>query len=404
MFDFTYTEEQLALRRLVRDFVQKEVAPVSLERDKIPDPKEAIPWDIIEKANAIGLRTLPLAEKYGGGGANSQTIAMVIEELAYGDMGVAVLFHQTWKWVLLIQELATEDQIERHLIPWRDDPRGMIALAFTEPVAGSDNLLPCLDVKAGMKTTAVPDGDHYVLNGMKHFISNAYCARLYLIFARTDLTKPITEGASLFLVPRDTPGLSIGRVDDKVGQRLADNAEIILENVRVPKEDLVGEWNKAMVSRERSVRHSHAFEGATCVGPAQRAFEMALDWAKTRIQGAKPIIQHPNIAIRLGEMWTAIQACRLMYSRVAWSADNFQYFDTRLFNVVNPFCAESLMKITLDAMQIFGGYGMDRSLGIEKLMRDASTFLHSGGLNEILYMAAGNRLGREPYPRDWLCI
>jgi len=403
MFDLSYTEEQLDIRSRVREFVEKEVKPISIERDKILDPEEAFPWDIVEKADAIGLRTLPLAEKYGGGGLDGQTTAMVIEELAYGDMGVGVIFHQTWKWVLLMQELCTEDQIQKYLIPWRDDPRGMIALALTEPVAGSDNILPCLDVKAGMQTTAIPEGDHYVLNGMKHFISNGYCARLCLIFARTDPNKPVNEGCSLFIVPKDTPGFSVGHVDDKIGERLADNAELILENVRVPKENLIGEWNKGLLSTARVLRYSQAFAGATCLGAAQLAFEKALDWAKTRVQGGKPIIEHSNIQERLGEMWAAIQGCRLMYMKAAWAADNKQYFDPRLATVVNPFCSEKVMKVTLDALQIFGGYGMDRGLGVEKLVRDATIFLHSGGLNEILFMSAGNALGREPYSRNWLC-
>src|SRR3990172_4206247 len=190
MVEFALTEEQIALRDLARDFVAREVAPVAADLDAHPDPADCFSWELVEKLSAVGLRTVALAEAYGGAGADALTLCVLAEELAVGDMGVAVLMAQTWKIGQTIQRGGTPEQLQRFLPILRDDPRGLLAIGITEPDMGSDYVIPYPNPKAGPRLTAVRDGDGWVLNGMKHFISNGNRAALCLIFARTDEARP----------------------------------------------------------------------------------------------------------------------------------------------------------------------------------------------------------------------
>jgi alkylation response protein AidB-like acyl-CoA dehydrogenase len=253
--------------------------------------------------------------------------------------------------------------------------------------------------------SCVRDGDYAVLNGTKEFISNGAIAHLYIIFGRSNREAPLTEGMSAFLVSRDLPGVNnlpgftIGRVYNKIGERLAGNAELIFENCRVPMAHMLWEWNTAMQNVARVLRQSNAYAGASTLGVGWAAFDKALEYAKVRIQGAVPIIQHANIAIKLAEMYTNLKAAQLLLRKGCWQADRPEHFDPMLARSVKVFCSEVSMKAALEGLQIHGGNGAMKDVGAEKLVRDAIMFLHSDGCNDSLNRGTGDLLGRLPYTR-----
>lgn len=384
MVDFSLTEEQLALQTMARDFAEREIKPISLERDRIQDPRECFQWDIVEKGSRIGIRTLTLDKKYGGAGADTFTAAVVIEELCAGDLGVGVIFAQTLKFVQMIQWMGTEEQCRRFLTPFRDDHRFLIAATATEPDTGSDHLLPYAGSDIGTRTTAVLDGNRWVINGMKHFISASNRSKLLIVFARTDKTKPITQGATMFLVPVDTPGVSFGQVHNKTGERLINNAEVFYDNVRVPRENVLGSVGTSLIDMTKLMRSSNAFAGASVLGTARAAYEKALDYAKTRVQGGKPIIQHQAVGMMLAEMFILLEAVRNIVWKSAWSADRPEHYDPKVASMTKAFASEVSFKVTKMALEIHGGMGAMKEVGMEKLLRDVTTFLHSDGTNYIL--------------------
>ncbi|MBI2881222.1 MAG: acyl-CoA dehydrogenase family protein, partial [Candidatus Tectomicrobia bacterium] len=227
MVDFRLSENQLALQRMVREFVNKEVKPVAGERDRIQDPHKRFPWDIVEKGSRLGLRTLALPEEMGGGGADILTLAILGEELAVGDLGVAVIFDQTWKFSYMFSDLMSDEQRSRWLPKFLNDHRCLLATGASEPNHASDNLGVVLGPGVGLQLSARKEGERWVLNGMKHFISSGGVASIYFILARTDKTVGIDKGVTAFIVGKGTPGFSIGRIHDKMGQRLIQNAELI---------------------------------------------------------------------------------------------------------------------------------------------------------------------------------
>jgi alkylation response protein AidB-like acyl-CoA dehydrogenase len=395
MIDFKLTEEQEAYITMTREFVERYVKPISAERDRRTDPIECFPWEVVDEASRIGLRTLPLPKEYGGPGVESLTLALLVEELARGDLGVSVIFAQTWKFVQMIHDFATQFgtlDLSRHfLAQFRDDPRYLIGAGLTEPEGGgSDNLLPCPDPKAGAKLTAIVDGDEVVLNGMKHFISLGATAKLFIILARTDRTKPVNQGTTAFLVPTGTPGFRFGRVHDKIGERLVTNAELIFENCRIPKWYQLTAWNEALVALARVLRQSNAYAAASVLGVARAAYEKALDWARNRVQGATQIINHPNIAIKLAEMWMLIEVAHTFIMRAAWLADRPELWDPKFSRAPKVFASQVATRVALAALEIHGGYGIMKEIGVEKLVRDALVFLHSDGTNDILLLGLTN--------------
>ncbi len=405
MFDFTLNEEQRALQTLIRDFVKREVKPRAAALDAEPDPVKGIPWEIIRAANDLGLRSLSLKKEYGGAGQDSITLGICVEELAVGDLGVSVVFAQHWKFVQMLQEQGNEEQRRKFLIPLRDDPKGLMAAAMTESENGSDYMVPCLDPKAGPKMSCVRDGDYAILNGAKQFISNGAIAHLYIIFPRTNREVPLTEGVSAFIVNRDIPGLpnlpgfAIGRVYDKIGERLAGNAELIFENCRVPMANMLWEWNTAWQNAPRVLRQSNAYAGASTLGVGWAAFEKALDFAKVRVQGAVPIIQHANIAIKLAEMYTRLRAGQLLIRKGCWQADRPEHFDPMLARSIKPFCSEATFFVALEGLKMHGGNGAMKDVGMEKLLRDAVMFFHSDGCNDSLNRGTGDLLAKIPFTR-----
>ena len=398
MVEFALTEEQVALRDLARDFATREVAPVAEALDAHPDPADCFSWDLIERLSAVGLRTVALDAAYGGAGADALTLCMLVEELAVADMGVAVTMAQTWKIGQTIQRGAAPEQLHRFLPVLRDDPRGLLAIGITEPDMGSDYIIPYVNPKAGPHLTAARDGDGWVLNGMKHFISNGNRAALYLIFARTDPTAPMTRGMTAFLVPRGAPGFSVGRVHNKMGERLANNAELIFQNCRIPAANQFMELHGGFDVLRRFFPASNAYAAATVLGVGRAAYDKALAFAKARVQGGRPIIEHQTIRMLLTDLKMRLDSTRDYIWHAAWAAERPEHFDATWAAMPKVLAAETAVRATQVAIQVHGGYGVVREMGLEKLYRDAAVFFESDGTQQALTLKAANAIHPLPNP------
>lgn len=392
MVEFVLTEEQIALRDLARDFVAREIAPVAAALDAHPDPADCFSWELIEKLSESGLRTVALDPVHGGAGADAVTLSMLAEELAVGDIGISVVMAQTWKIAQTIQRGSTPEQLERFLPILRDDPRGILAIGITEPDMGSDYIIPFTSPEAGPRMTAVRDGDGWVLNGMKHFISNGSRAALYIIFARTTEATPMLKGMTAFFVPRGTPGFSVGRVHNKMGERLANNAELIFENCRIPATNLFGEVNGGFDILQRFFPASNAYAAASVLGVGRAAYEKCLDFAKSRVQGGRKIIEHQSMRLLLADTKMRLDSTRDYIWHAAWASEHPEHFDATWAAMPKVLAAETAVRATQVAINMHGGYGLMRVMGLEKLYRDAAMFLISDGTQQALGLKAANAI------------
>jgi alkylation response protein AidB-like acyl-CoA dehydrogenase len=396
MVDFQLTAEQTRWRYVARAFAETIIKPDVLRRDRLPSADERIPWDWIRKASEQGLRTLGIPGKFGGAEADILTLCLVGEELAAGDLGFAVIMDQCWKFAHLFADAMTPEQ-QRFIPRFVDDPEAVTAIGITEPGAGSDHQGYYDEPDIDFRTTAVRDGDHYVLNGTKRYISNGCMAKLYFIVARTDTSKKLSEGASIFVVPADTPGFRKGHFHEKSSQRLATNGTFHLENCRIPAANmLVGE---GMLARLRSeyMPGSKAEAAATALGVGRAAYEYAFAYAKTRIQGGKPVIEQQAVALMLGEMAWKIDGARLQIWKAAWLADrkDSQARIAGLLAKVNA--SETAFEACRLASEVLGGAAIMYEHPVEKYLRDAASFLHSDGTNQLCLLRAVRAMaGQDP--------
>ena len=393
---FALNEDQVAILDTVRRFCEEVVEPVAAELDQQQNPEDGFSWDIVERADEVGLRTLTLTEEYDGLGVDSLTTAMVIEELGKFDLGISVVFAQTLKLVQILQTATTTRQREKYLPMYRDNPRALLAIGITEPETASNYFLP-KRAKAPFHTVGERVDGGWQINGMKHFISNGNRANLYFLFAQTEKGKPLDQASTCFLIEGDSPGFSIGRVHDKMGERLANNAELIFENCFVPDENVVGEIGKGFEVLAKFFPQSNAYAAASVLGVAGAAYTRAVDWAQTRVQGGKRLIEHDGIAADLAEMRMLIDAARSYIHRSAWLADNQeQGWEPSLGVLPKAFASQAAWKIVTRCLEIHGGHGYMRESGVEKLVRDAAAFLHSDGVNRTLFLKAAGFLYDEP--------
>ncbi|MEK6711963.1 MAG: acyl-CoA dehydrogenase family protein [Nitrospinota bacterium] len=390
--DFSLTEEQLALQKLAHEFAEREIRPIAKEHDRIQDPHKRFPWEVVEKGGRAGLRTLALPEEMGGAGANILTLCLVGEEIAWGDLGVAVTFDQTWKISHLIERLTTEEQRSRILPRFLEDPRFHLAVAMTEPSGGTDNILPYDSPSAGVRTSAVRQGSDWVLNGTKHFISNGGIAKLYFLAARTDPAKGVSEGLTYFMITPDMAGFSIGEIHDKMGQRLSQNAELLLQNCRVPDSNRVGAVNEAMKARRRFVRGSNIEAAATVLGTARAAHEDALEYARNRVQGGRPIIEHQAVGFMLCDGFAEYQASRQLLHHAAWTTAHDDLYDPKMGFMTKCFVSEAAFRIATRSLEVWGGMGYMTEAPMEKYLRDVTSFLHSDGTNQAMRIRSMNFL------------
>ncbi len=385
---FIMNDEQRAILETVARFVKDEVVPRAAKLDAEPDPAAGFSWEIVEKAHALGIRTMTLSEQWGGLGTDSLTTAMVIEELAKGDIGVSVIFAQTLKIAQIMQKALNPEQRARVLPQFAADPRGMLAIGITEPDNASNYFLP---YPTPFRTSASKTAGGWIVNGMKHFISNGNRASFYLLFVQTEPGKPMADGATCFLLERDRAGFTIGRVHDKMGERLANNSELIFQDCFLPDENVIGEAGKGFGVLGEFFPQSNAYAAATVLGVAGALHKKAIDWAQVRVQGGKLLIEHDGIRAQLAEMRMLIDATRSYVHRAAWLADHQEHgWDKTLGALPKAMASQAAWKIATWTMEIHGGHGYMKELGVEKLVRDAAAFLHSDGVNRTLFLKAAN--------------
>jgi len=390
--DFTLTKEQLRWREVARDFTHNVIKPDVLRRDRLPTAAERIPWDWIRAADGLGLRTLGVTREYGGAGADIVTLCLVGEELAVGDLGFAVIMDQCWKMAHLFSEAMTPEQQRRFILPFVKDPEATLAIAITEPSAGSDHQGYYDSADIDFRTTAVRDGDHYVINGTKRYVSSGCMAKLYFVVARTDTSKPLRDGGSVFVIPSDTPGFKAGFFHEKSSQRLATNGTFHFENCRVPVSNLlVGE---GLVGRLRAdfMPGSKAEAAATALGVGRAAYEYALAYAKQRVQGGKPIAEQQVVAMMLAQMAMKIDAARTQIWKAAWLADRKLAEARTLGLLAKVNASETAFEACKLAGEVLGGASIMYDHPVEKYLRDASSFLHSDGTNQLCLLRAARAL------------
>jgi alkylation response protein AidB-like acyl-CoA dehydrogenase len=386
--DFTLNEAQQRWRAVARDFAETVIKPDVLRRDRLPTAAERIPWDWIRQADAAGLRTLAVPKAWGGGGADILSLCLAGEELAAGDLGFAVIMDQCWKMAHILGEAMTPGQQQRFIPPFVADPEATLAIGFTEVGAGSDHQGYYDSPDIDFRTTAVRDGDGYVLNGTKRYVSNGGMARLYFIIARTDTSRSLREGGSVFAVPADTPGFRAGFLHEKSSQRLATNGTFHLENCRVPAANLLG--GEGLMSRLRSefMWGAKAEAAATALGVGRAAYEYALEYAKRRVQGGKPIAQQQAVAMMLARMAMMLDAARTQIWKAAWLADRKRPEARVLGLLAKVNASEAAFEACRLAGEVLGGASIMHEHPVEKYLRDASSFLHSDGTNQLCLLRA----------------
>ena len=395
MVDFRLTEQQMMLRDTVRKFVREEVIPVRAHRDREPDPKKGFSWDLLRKADALGLRTLSLSEEDGGIKADIVTRCVVGEEMAAGDLGFAVCLDQVWKISSAIVNLCNEEQKKRFIPMFRDDPECLLSIGITEPTGGSNYIVPIERKDSTLQARAELKNGTWILNGTKHFISNAGLSKLYLIFAVTDPEENVYERISTFIVPHDAPGFSIGKTEDKMGQRLAWNSTILMNNCEIPEENLVGRRGSGLpdVLRFFAAEGSSIQAGATVLGTARAAYEAAVEHAKERFVGGKTMIHHQLVHHRLTRMKMRLDAARAYLYRAASNIESpDEETEWSMPAMSKVFSAEISFEVAKEAMELFGGYGYMKDYPMEKYLRDAASFLHSDGVNDVLLLRAARLL------------
>ena len=362
-------EDQLAMQKMVREFAQKEVAPKAAHYDHT----EEFPWDNIRKMADMGLMGIPIPEKYEGAELDTVSYMIAIEELAKacGSTSVILAVHTSAGTVPFLL-FGTEEQKQKY-VPDLASGRKIGAFALTEPNAGSD---------AGrVATTAVLDGDEYVLNGTKCFITNGGPAETYLVFATIDKSKGL-KGITGFIVEKGTPGFSIGKKEEKMGIRASQTTELIFENCRIPKANLFGKEGEGFKIAMITLDGARIGIGAQSVGIAQGAYEHALKYAKEREQFGKPIAALQAVSFMLADMATQIEAARQLVYHAAMLKDAGLPFGKEAA-MAKLFASDVANQVTANVVQIMGGYGYSREYPVERMMRDAKITQIYEGTNQI---------------------
>lgn len=388
-----FTEEELALKKAASDFAKTEIAPVVLKREWIPDPEQRVPWDIFEKASQRGFKTITLPKEYGGLGASNVGVCMVSEEIAKADIGIAVAMGHWWKETSQIAELGTKEQKDWYFSMMMKDDRFLASTCMTEPGHGSDNALPYEPVH--YDTTATPEGDNWIINGQKVFITNGRISRVYFVYATTDKSKPFSQGVTLFLVPRDSPGVRIGTVFEKMGLRLSENAEVFFDHVKVPKNRVLGEVNRARAIKNPFALQNGLLAVSNLLGCAEGGYEMTLQYAKDRVQGGQPIIKHEVVGLRLAKMATMIEGVRSILYRAAWEADHNPKYDSSLYFMARYLAGQLVQETSMMALDTFGGNGMMLDMAINKQFRDMLGVNHAPETMDIALIQLWQRIARQ---------
>jgi alkylation response protein AidB-like acyl-CoA dehydrogenase len=383
---YELNEEQKLLQETVSRIAKDKVAPGAIERDE----KEEFPWDMVKILGENGLFGIDFPEKYGGSEAGMLSFCVAVEELSKADASVGVL--------LLIQELGTlpimlagSDRLKEKYLPSLAEGKSLAAFGLTETSGGSD--------VAGFKTKAVKDGNSYILNGNKIFISNGSVADIVTVYAVTDQEKGAYKGASIFVVEKGTPGFSVGKKENKMGLRASDTSELIFEDCRIPAENLVGVEGQGFHITMKTLDLTRPGVGAQALGLAEGAFEYAKEYAKERVVFGKPVIKHQGIGFMLADMAIEIEAAKQLVYKAAAVLERTPKDMTKLSKneimlsaMSKTFASDIAMKVTTDAVQILGGYGYVKEYPVEKMMRDAKITQIYEGTNQIQRLIIMNSL------------
>src|SRR6478672_9268436 len=379
---FALTEEQKELRALAREFATKEIRPRAAEYDVAMKH----PVDVIELAHELGLMNLHVPAEYGGPGLGAFDGMLVGEEINWGCTGIGTSIGANGLGAGPVIITGTDEQKATWLRPLVEEPI-LCSFGLSEPEAGSD--------VARLKTTAERRGDEYVLNGSKTFITNAGYADWTVVFAKTD-PKGGAKGMSAFIVPMDAPGVSIESHLDKMGQRSTDTSAFALQDVRIPGANRLGEEGDGFKIAMAPVDFTRPGTGIGAVGVAQAAYEHSVAYAKERVTFDVPIAMHQGVNFMIADMATEIEAARLLTWQAAWMLDRGERA-TLYSSFAKRFSADTAMKVTTDAVQVFGGYGYMKEYPVEKLMRDAKLFQIYEGTSQIQRLVIAKELFM---PRD----
>lgn len=376
--EFQLTEEQQMLQKMVHDFAQNEVAPGAAERDE----REEFDRGLWNKMAELGITGIPYPEKYGGGGADAVSYAIAVEELSRvcASTGTTLSAHTSLcSWP--IYRYGTEEQKVQYLTPLASGAK-LGAFGLTEPGAGSD--------AAAIRTTAELQGDSYLLNGNKNFITNAGEAETYVVFATVDRAKG-HRGICAFIVEKGTPGFSFGKKEKKLGIRASTTVELIFEDCRIPAANLLGEIGQGFRIALSTLDGGRIGIAAQAVGIAQGALDQALAYSKERRQFDQPISQFQAIQFMMADMLTQIEAARLLTHRAAYLEDTGQPY-SQAAAMAKLFASETAMAVTVKGVQIFGGYGYTRDYPVERMLRDAKITEIYEGTSEVQRLVIASQM------------
>ena len=376
--DFMLTEQQQMMKKLFAEFAEKEVKPLAAEVDE----DERFPRENVEKMKACKMMGIPFSREYGGAGADYLSYILAVEELSKkcGTTGVVLSAHTslgTWP----IEHFGTEEQKNKYL-PDLCTGKKLAAFGLTEPNAGTD--------AAGQQTTAVKDGDDYILNGTKIFITNAGEADVYVIFAMTDKTKG-THGISAFIVEKGTPGFTFGTKEKKMGIRGSSTYELIFTDCRIPKENLLGQEGRGFGIAMQTLDGGRIGIACQALGLAQGALDATIEFVKERKQFGRPIAKFQNTQFQIADMATQVEAARMLVYKAAIAKDTQKRFSVEAA-MAKLYAAEVAMDVTTKAVQLHGGYGYTREYDVERMMRDAKITEIYEGTSEVQRMVISGSL------------
>ncbi len=378
---YPLTEEQEMIREVARKIAEERIVPVRAELDE----KEEFPRDILKEMAQADLFGIFIPEEYGGLGFGSFENCLAVEQIAWGCAGVATAFAASGLGAYPIVLFGNEEQKKKYL-PQIASGERLAAFGLTEPDAGSD--------ASAIKTTAVKDGDYYILNGTKQWITNAAEADIYTIIALTDKKKG-ARGASAFIVEKGDPGFSFGKKEKKMGIRASTTGELILEDCRIPKNRLIAREGMGYIIALKTLDYARPGVGALAVGLAQAALDEAVKYAKQRKQFGQPIINFQAVAHMLADMATQIEAARALTYTVCRYIDTKPKDFSKYAAMVKLFASDMAMKVTTDAVQVLGGCGYMKDFPVEKMMRDAKILQIYEGTNQIQRNVIARELSKE---------
>ena len=395
MVDFSLTEEQKALQELCRGFAEHYLKPVAADFDRkgAEEPAACFPPDVLKQFASLGLKNLPLPERFGGAEIGVLTHCVLLEELVSAEAGFAATVHQAWKMVGLLNECGSETQHSKYIPMYAGDEACLLGDATIEPGPKPVDILAYICAEGASRLTAARSGAGWVADGTKRFVICGGLARLFFIDALTSDGNGSSSGIVSFILENGALGMRTGKVHDKMGMRLLVDSELILEKCRVPDEDVmfageVSGWE----ARTQYLQKMSPTTGAFGIGIARSALEEAVEHARNRVQGGKPIIEHDIVAVRLAEMAVDVETARALVWRAGWHSDNETNPDPALGLAAALFASEMAPRVCDTAIELFGGYGFMRDYPVQKYWRDALMCYSFDGTSDLARLKMGRLL------------